>query len=275
MTKEAIDEFIADLDEAEYESRILGNPRYLVGRVFPEWRPEMPYYIPEERIPPFWDRYCLIDPHPRKPVAVLWCAHDPETDTVIAYDELWDRHLKSVGEVAEAIHQKERKHREKYETFEARNVRVRTRIIDDSSEEHERTSGLSLRSEFRRHGIDTVLANKRNKFAGYNQIHEALRISELTKKPQLQIFTCCGETCKNFLKHVWDDWSSSPQRLSKGQKQDVKPKDDDFIACLRYFYQRGTAQSGGETFSFTIGERLSLGADRQSYARQIPGLWGG
>jgi hypothetical protein len=42
-----------------------------------------PFPIPQE-----WTRYFMLDTHPRKPHAMLWCAISPEDDAY-AYRELW------------------------------------------------------------------------------------------------------------------------------------------------------------------------------------------
>jgi len=244
MTKEAIDEFIADLDPAEFEARILGNPKYLVGRVFSEWRPEPPFYVKPGRIPPFWQRYCMVDPHPRKPVAVLWIATDPEGEYAVAYDELFDKKLITIEDVAHAILQKEARHRELYGEYSERtSVKITGRIIDDSAEEMERGTGASILKMFAGHGLNFTKAFKRNKWAGYNQIHGALKVSPRTEIPSLQVTTDCPTLAANFLKHVWDDWRNS-QGAYKDTKQDVVTRDDDMIACLRYFYQRHGDRTG-------------------------------
>jgi hypothetical protein len=238
MTQAAIDEFIADLTPEEYEARVLGNPRYLVGRVFPEWKPEIPFYIPPERLSPHFPRYCMIDPHPRKPFAVLWLAYDRDTGYVYAYDELWDKSLKTIADIAEAIHAKERAHKAKYNSLEATSVNIVARIIDDSAEEVERGSGTTIREQLAECGIVTTKAYKKNKDAGYRAIHAALSLSPITHCPDLKIFTNCEITAANFLKHVWDEWASAKDRGMRDAKQETKAQDDDFIACLRYFYQR-------------------------------------
>jgi hypothetical protein len=269
MTTAAIDEFIADLTPEEYEARVLGNPRYLIGRVFPEWKPEEPFYKPYERLSPHFQRYCIIDPHPRKPFAVLWLAHDRDTGRVYAYDELWDKSLRTISDIAAAIHLKERLHRKKYESMEANSVHIVARIIDDAAEEEERGTGTSIREQLAECGIVTLKAYKKNKDAGYQAIHEALKISTITKRPQLTIFTNCAETASNFLKHVWDEWANAKDRGIKDPKQEAKAKDDDFIACLRYFYQRRFNTEAPQVLYkpvFAESRHMPMGR---------PGLWAG
>lgn len=268
MTQEAIDDFIADLDPTEYEARILGQPKYLVGRVFTEWRPEPPYYVEPYRLNPYWPRYCLVDPHPRKPVAVLWLAYDPATDTVVAYDELWDKRLTTIQDVSDAIKDKEAQHRGRYEAPHQGLIRIRDRIIDDSAEEQERGTGKTIVQLFAHEGLRFTKAYKRNKWAGYQAIHSALKVSKITQRPQLQIFTTCPQTCSNFLKHVWDNWKNS-QGAYKDAKQDVVAKDDDFLACIRYFYQRNAQLAAPETLV-----RPQYEVTRNSYNTPT-GLWTG
>jgi hypothetical protein len=111
------------------------------------------------------------------------------------------------------------------------------RMIDWSSREDERTSGQTIWSKLIENDLPHILANKRNKDAGMDAIHEALRIPYEWSKPGIVIFNTCQHVKRNFLRFVWADWSSGKQRDVMGEKQEVRKTDDDFIDLIRYPFQ--------------------------------------
>lgn len=225
LSVRAIMSFLEDVPEEERQAREHGIPLHLAGLVFPEWRPQAPFYVPEFRIPEEWPRVCVIDPHPRKPIAVLWAAISPD-NIIYVYRSLFDRKLRTVADVADRIHE-----------LEDWGENVVLRIIDTSANEEERTSGETVAEQFQQHGIVCVDAYKRNKDAGINAIREALKIRGDWHKPGLVVFNTCSEVKQNFLNFVWERWASSRQQGSKGDKQTVVKSNDDFIDCIRYIFQ--------------------------------------
>lgn len=241
LRREDILEFLKDLDEAELEARLHGNPLHLAGRVYKQWSPEAPLWVPAFRIPVTYPRVCVIDPHPRKPVAVLWAAISPD-DQVIVYRDLFDAKLRTVKDVADRIKMLEgwtwHEDLQRWERGEKAEP-VTLRIIDNSAHEEERTSGDTILNRFRREQIWCALAKKRNAEAGYDAIHEALKLRYEWNEPGLITFSTCHHVKKNFLNFVWDEWATSKQRDQKGPKQEVRKNNDDFIDCIRYIYQFG------------------------------------
>lgn len=230
LTKEAVNEFLSDLREDELEARLHGNFIQLAGRVYKEWEPREPFWIDPHDIPPSWPRVVVIDPHPRKPVAVCWLAVNPDNQ-VYVYRELYDRKLKTIADVAKRIHE--------LETDEdGRREPVVTRIIDSSSKDPERTSGTNVKNDFWEHGIRCQLAHKRNAQSGYDKIHEALKKGPYEwDEPMLIVFKCCTTVKSNFMNFAFDDWQSSKQRDLMGEKDAIRKTHDDFIDCIRYYYQ--------------------------------------
>ncbi|MHC5059235.1 MAG: terminase large subunit domain-containing protein, partial [Planctomycetota bacterium] len=142
LRREDIEEFLSDLREEELEARLHGNFLHLAGRVYKEWEPESPYWVPAFDIPDAWPRVCVIDPHPRKPIAVLWAAVNPDGQWFV-YRNLFDNRLKTVSDVAARV-----KELEGWTCGEdgawhrgGGAEQVCLRIIDSSANEQERTSG--------------------------------------------------------------------------------------------------------------------------------------
>lgn len=240
LRREDIEEFLSDLREDELEARLHGNFLHLAGRVFKEWQPERPHWIPAFDIPDTWPRVCVIDPHPRKPIAVLWAAINPD-EQIIVYRSLFDPKLKTVSDVADKMKELEgwtRDERGRWLRGTAAEP-VAMRIIDNSANEQERTSGDTIWKRFAAEQIWCALAKKRNAQAGYDAIHDALKVRTEWAEPGLVVFDCCAEVKHDFLNFCYDDWATNKQRELKGEKQDYRKLDDDFIDCIRYIYQMG------------------------------------
>lgn len=238
LSRSAIEEFLSDLREDELEARLHGNFLHLAGRVFKEWQPEPPYWVDPYQIPATWPRVCVIDPHPRKPVAVLWAAISPD-DQLVVYRDLYDQRLRTISQVSDAIKEAEGWYRMGGEWRRGDDAEIIAhRIIDNSAQEQERTSGDTIARRFAREGLPCELAKKRNAQAGYDAIHEALETGKFEwDEPGLIVFNTCRHTKQNFLNFCWDTWQTDKQRDLKGDKQEVRKNHDDFIDCIRYIYQ--------------------------------------
>jgi hypothetical protein len=231
LERKDIEDFLKDLREDELEARLHGNFLHLAGRVYKQWEPMPPFWVPPFDIPRNWPRVCLIDPHPRKPIAVLWLAISPD-DQVFAYRALFDGKLRTVRDVAKKILAFE-KHDDWQEP-------IAMRVIDTSAQQNEPTSGLSIRLKFAECGVHTLLAKKRNAAAGYDAIHDALKCDKYEwSEPQLVVFNTCRPVKQNFLNFIHSEWQSSKARDLHGEREDYVKANDDFIDLLRYYFQSG------------------------------------
>jgi len=227
LSREDIQEFIDSLRDEEKEARIYGYSLHLAGRVFKSWLPEPPYWIDPFELPLKWPRVCVIDPHPRKPIAVMWAAISPDNQ-IYVYRDLFDPMVKTVADCVERIRELERKED------------VTLRVIDSSSRQNERTSGDSVWRRFAVEGMPVQIAPKQNADAGFDAIHDALSLGKYEwGEPQLMVFNNCRHVKNDFLNFCYDDWSSGKQRDLKGEKQDYRKVHDDFISCIRYIFQLG------------------------------------
>ena len=240
LRREDIEEFLKDLREDELEARLHGNFLHLAGRVYKEWEPVDPHWITPFNIPPGWPRVMVIDPHPRKPIAVLWAVCNPDGQWIV-YRDLFDSKLKTVHDVAERIKRLEgwrQSDTGKWERGSGAEP-VCLRIIDSSANQDERTSGDTIWKRFAAEQLWCAIAKKRNAQAGYDAIHAALRVNTEWAEPNLLVFNTCGHVKHDFMNFVYDDWATSKQRELKGDKQDYRKTNDDFIDCIRYIFQMG------------------------------------
>lgn len=260
LTRESIEEFLQDVREDEMEARLHAEFLHLAGRVYKGWKPKPPWWVnPEDcKLRDTWPRVCVIDPHPRKPVAVAWLACTPDNQWIL-YRTLWDRSLKTIKEVADRIKELER------EGGDA--PLIAHRIIDSSSVSPERTSGLNIHKKFWMEGIRCDLANKKNTEAGYDALHEAILLKNEWDEPRLIVWDICAPVKQNFMNFCYDEWATDRMRELKGEKQDYRKTHDDFIDCIRYIFQSGLTymmlkstarRQAARDDDFNIGQGLPL-----------------
>ncbi len=274
LSRRAIQSFLEDLPAQERAAREHGRPLHLAGLVFPEWQPNPPFWIDPFPIPSHWPRVELCDPHPRKPIAIMWAALSPDNVWYI-YRELFDPELRTVRDVGDAIRDMEgwniEGERYDWQLHEMMPVyrrgigteQIALRIIDTSANEQERTSGDTVADQFGRLGLYHVDAYKRNRDAGLNAIHTALQLRTEWAKPGLVVFNTCPTIKKNFTSYVWDRWGNSRQSALKGEKQDVVKWNDDFIDLIRYMFQMQLSYSMLRSNAFRAKES-DAGDDRDN-----------
>ena len=241
LSRAAIEEFLADLREDELEARLHANFLHLAGLVYKKWEPRMPYWIDPYNLPASWPRVQYVDPHGRKPLALMWAAVSPENQLIV-YRSVFKRELRTVKQAADFIKTVENWGVDQYgapnmyPSGEAENIVLR--IIDWSAEEEERTSGVSIRTNFAEYGLFYVKAKKANAAYGYNAIHEALELPDYEwATPGLVVFNTCSAVKQNFMNFCHEEWQTSRQRDIHGEKEGYRKANDDFIDLIRYHYQ--------------------------------------
>jgi phage terminase large subunit-like protein len=215
-------------DPDERRSRELGVFLHLQGRVFPMWEARPPYYVPYFEPKRDWVRVCGIDPHPRKPVAVLWAAISPVSDFWYVYRELYDDTLGSVKKVTSRIHELERGEGRK-DPF---------RIIDPSALENELTSESSVYEQFANEDIFCELAGRWDKDGRIRLTRDMFAIDPVYKRPRIVVMDSCRRLKFELMNYIYDDWAAR-LRDEKDPKPEVVKKDDDLIDCLMYLVQYG------------------------------------
>jgi len=238
LSRAAINEFLKDLREEEMEARLHGNFLHLAGRVFKAWQPTTPYWVNPHPIPRTWPRVCVIDPHKRKPCAVLWAAITPD-DRLIVYRTLFDKNLPTISDVADRMKELEGWFKDSSGKYHPTpdTEPVMFRIIDTSSKETDATSGSSVYEAFANADIYCALAHKRNAQAGYDAIHTALKVDTEWGSPGIVVHNVCSELKHDFMNFCYEDWQTARMRDLKGEREDYRKYDDDFIDCLRYIFQ--------------------------------------
>lgn len=209
LSREAIELYVSTLDEDEKQCRIFGIPLHLAGLVYKQFSfakhvlPQLPKGWESWTKPPVhWTYYAQIDPHPRTPHAVLFCAVD-ELNRRYYFADIFE-HCK-ISDLCDRI-------REVLAGRMLAAVRV-----DPSAYVADPVTELSMADEFCRCGIYVEKASK-------SLAEGILKVQgELGNASQMMWFTpACRRTLWEVLRYSWDE------------KRPDKPvdKDDHCMECL-------------------------------------------
>ena len=221
-----------NLTDDEKRIRLNGEFISLQGLVYKDFKDRLPLVIPSFPIPSDWTHYIGIDPHLRTPTAVLFTACDREGD-LYCYDEIFSDDL--ISGIAERINAKL-----------PVDENIFSAVIDPSSGQPNPVSGVSIKDEFARFGINARNA-KKNVHVGINRLSEYLRHKK--NNPRLFIFNNCERLRFEFRNYIWEN------NPFAGEKQSPRKKDDHLLDCLRYIvmespvYIEHLQKSGRKNFS--------------------------
>ena len=174
---------LMSLPEAQRKKLLEGSWDIVEGAAFPEFN-QLDHVIEPFNIPRSWRRFRAADYGYSSFSAVLWFAIHPGTGKLIQYDELYVS-KQTAGDLAKLIRQKE---------AEAGSV---TYGVLDSSAWHQRGhNGPSIAEEMLQYGVRWRQSDrtKGSRTAGFNRLHELLKIDDFTLEPGYQVFNNCRHT---------------------------------------------------------------------------------
>ena len=206
----------------ERAARERGDFQVLEGRVYEDFSRAI-HVIDNQRIPPEWTRYVVIDFGTRNPFCALWLAIDPRDDTLHVYDEHYQAGW-TLSQHAEVL-----RGRDRPELY-----------IADPEDAGAR---LSLARE---HGISTLPARKDVR-AGINAVAERLAL-DVEGKPHLLIHRKCVNTINELEGYRW-----APRQGSQRDAADAPLKAHDHaMDALRYGAMH-LRRGHGEVLPFAVG----------------------
>lgn len=225
LAKSDILKMIAEYDEDEMQARMYGKFQHLIGLVFKQWNRRVhaikPFIVNHED----YEVWQMLDPHPRNPDAVLWCAVD-KYGRKFVIDELYEN-VNSVEELAYKIKKKDSQYR------------VTKRLIDPSAyvvNQHD-SDGKSLADRLADYGLQYEAGSKL-RTAANRRIGDALAFQEvagvMVKPPELYVFDTCERTIFEIEHWRWDEWSGRSAD-KKNRKETPIDKDDHMIEDLGRF----------------------------------------
>ena len=217
-----IESFRNSLTEDEIKTRIYGKFGMLQGRVFSQFKLE-DHVIPEQIWPADWPVYLAVDPHPKKPHALLAIGVTPD-DNYVAIDEHFE--TGEISELAETIKKWEKKYL------------VDSTIIDNSgsSLDWTRQSAVQILAD---NGILVTPVRRSDKdvSGGINRIKQLLKGTKDRQgnwTPQLKVMANCKGLIREFSLYTW----AVPKNPERGDAEKVVKTNDELLDCLRYIVNR-------------------------------------
>jgi hypothetical protein len=233
------------------EAKLYGRPVILTGAVLPQWNTER-HIVPDFTIPKDWPRTFVIDPHHRKPSAMLWGAWDRAEDKVIVYRTA--KKQMTVKELANYIRVKSAG--EKIDLFigdEAMGGDGKNIYGDESVLAQLRSQGIPI--------VGTNQGSDKTFEAGINKIRERLSPDPISQKVGFVMFESCNYALEWIGGKAYGSlaWEMSRYRYKKEQKSDeenfrekVANIDNDLIDCTRYLIQAGCVDSRVVDFGINV-----------------------
>jgi phage terminase large subunit-like protein len=226
----------------EMEARARGKFRFLAGRIWKGWDRDVHTFdrsiwkegekgvIIDGQPPQHWKRLFLIDPHDRKPHALLWAALEPEYKRVFVYREAWLGNMNFDAVVSHIIGE-EMKYRDKMDY----------RLIDPNfGPKIQGNTRMTVRETFEREATEQ---NYPMRFAfgddhkplGRKAVSEMLHYDRtqpisIINRPDLMIANDLTQCIYQVEHYVWDDYKFAERDPKE------KPKDlaSDFPDLLQY-----------------------------------------
>jgi hypothetical protein len=203
------------MTDSQRKKLLEGNWDVVEGAAFPDFN-QIDHVIEPFNIPNSWRKFRAADYGYRSHSAVLWFAIYPSTGKLIIYDELYVSG-KTARDLAELIKQKE-----------AQNGSVTYGVLDSSCWQQRGHNGPSIAEEMISQGVRWRQSDrgKGSRSAGFNRLHELLKVDEFTLEPGLQIFSNCRHTISQI--------PSLPSHPDQIDDIDDKFPHDHIYDALRY-----------------------------------------
>jgi len=231
IDEEEVEQIKRGLSDEEIEARIGGKFVQMSGLIYKEYNQDI-HNIDRFTIPEHWPKICAIDPHPRLPTIILYMTvvplqflvqeatkHNiklPEIqygDVYIIYDEIYPSDPLLINETAELMRAHEKGEYISY------------RLIDNSAQTPDPIIGTTIRQEFEKYGIRTLLPDK-------DIANRILRIRERLKTNSLLFFKDLINTLWEIRHYAWDDYKIGKDY--KDPKEKPRKKRDHAMDCLGY-----------------------------------------
>ena len=224
LSKEAIDEFEAEIPDDVKETRLHGKFFHLRGAIYQEFGDEHIKTFSYDNKSPV---ICVCDPHDRVPHHVIWAFLDRDNDLFVDYELITHAELPDLAKQILKI-EKERKYV------------MKKRLIDPNFGRKPAKVGtnLSVMKELARWGCSFYEAND-NIELGHMTVREYLhfdRAKEISAINKPKLFFCrerCGFTIKSMRNLQYEDWVGKTAG-EKDPKEVEKDKENHGADCVRY-----------------------------------------
>ncbi len=239
----------ATVDNDEIDSRIYGKPHLKEGLIYKEFSKNLHVIEPFDHVKLALNnpkRFILtegIDPHERTPHYWIRFLYDKQENILYVCDELKaPRESMIIADFARLI--KMKRGITKGGMIEPAWCQIDTSsmkpsVISYKAGDEEQDETQTIRLEFYRNGISTILCAKDNAI-GLNEVKKRLKVvktkntGEIKRKPQLYVFNTCPGVLWEFSRYSWDSYSSSKIAEKSELLNRVKKKDDHYMDIIKY-----------------------------------------
>jgi phage terminase large subunit-like protein len=225
LDKEAIDKYLASLDEDERKARGHGKFVQMGGLVYKAFKRDthvIDVIDPKELSGKNYKWYMSLDHGFNNPTAVLWHAVDPD-NKVITFAEHYE------SEQIIEYHAEVIKSREK-EWGRLADMR----ICDPALGQRQAVTGTSIQTEYAMRGIGMAMGNN-NVLTGVAKVNQYLKPGA-NSIPNWQITANCANLIKEIQRLRWKTWASKKQQEKNNPYDEIHKKDDHACDSSRYFF---------------------------------------
>lgn len=231
LSEKEINIFASMLNEDEKEARLHGKFMHMSGLTHKEFdiNIHVRESLPEDARN--WPRWQIVDPHTRKPFAVIYGAVDPLGRKWI-YDE-WPRDKFHTMRNS-ALTPLDYKHLFR-DLEEGQNIY--RRIMDGRfCKQPMGAGGDSLLEIFDNLGLhfepSYITQSLGTTDPGYLKVKDALRVSLITNEPDLFVLRKCTNVIYSFQHNTWENYRDETKGVRETQSQFAK----DFLDVIRYWF---------------------------------------
>jgi phage terminase large subunit-like protein len=241
LPEAAKQQFMDLVSDDDRETRIEGKPHVKEGLIYKEFKavhqiPRFDYMELVRKQPHRWQLSEGIDPHTRTPHHWSRFLYDTVEDTIYIVEELKAPYESMVIEdYAEMIHGMRRGIDPEYTQIDTSSM---TPSVIQKHPDEEQQNIATIRTEFAKHGIATILCTKDNA-TGISLVKHRLRNfhrseDKVVPKPKLYVFNDLKGHIFEFTHYSWDSYQSSKIIERKEMVNKPKKKDDHFMDILKY-----------------------------------------
>ena len=245
ISEEAKKQLLDSLDEEEKQSRWEGQPHIKEGLIFKEYTEDhridrFDYVELVIKNPGRWKISEGIDPHERVSHHWLRFLYDNDNDILYIVEEIKAPIESMLIRDFSLLIKSSRKQMNKFIDIEWCQIdtsSVKPDVINVHPDE-DQTNVHTVRREFQRNGINTILCTKDNNL-GLGAIKSRLKIVKtqdgtIKKKPSLYLFKDLKGLNYQMTRYVWDSHALANTSERKEMSNRPRKKDDHFIDVLKY-----------------------------------------
>lgn len=231
LDRDSVEDTKKFFDKTTRQARFEGKSLHRTGRILGWYQPKEPWYIPHPAIQDWWPVFHFIDPHPRKPWAMLWCVVDPNEPALYVIHEVYDDDLRGYDSLVACINHVETSmefdHAKPDGTTKkgilGRPIR---RFIDHASRSPSPDRKASPFDELALRGIRCETWDKRNRVQRTEAMEDWFK-PQTDEKPICRVSQKCTILNKEIIRWYWDPKTGAPRKARTND--DVQ---DNMIDCL-------------------------------------------